>query len=225
MFTHINIDLPKLDRKTIDGIRYYSVPDGDELLKFVSITSVISHFNRDIFINWRKKIGNAEADRITNAATSRGTDLHTLVENYITNQELPEVQELSHRLFEIIKPAFDKFGTIYGVEIALFSKFLGIAGTCDTIAEFDGELAIIDYKTSKKPKPRAWIESYFIQATAYSCMLYELTGIQAKKLVIIMACENGELIIYEEKDLAKYIKLLVKYIKHFVTEHTSQNEN
>jgi genome maintenance exonuclease 1 len=102
----------------------------------------------------------------------------------------------------------------------MYSEYLGIAGTCDTIAEYEGELAIIDYKTSEKPKPREWIENYFVQATAYAFMLKELTGLEVKKLVIIMACENGELVVYEERDLAKYIKLLVKYIKHFVNSHT-----
>ena len=89
-----------------------------------------------------------------------------------------------------------------------YSKVLGIAGTVDCIAEYDGELAVIDFKTSKKPKPRDWIEHYFVQCAAYACMLYEMTGIMVKKFVIIMACENGECEIYEEYDKGKYIKLL-----------------
>lgn len=213
------LNLTPLKRELVDGVRYYLIPP-ENIKKFVSITSITSYFNRQIFIDWRRKVGNEEADRVTNAATSRGTDLHTLVENYITNQNLPEVQELSHKLFEIIKPALHRMNKIYGVEIGLYSEFLGVAGTCDTIAEFDGELAIIDYKTSKKPKPRKWIENYFVQAVAYACMLHELTGLQVKKLVIIMACENGELVVYEETDLAKYIKLLVKYIRTYVKDHT-----
>tara|TARA_R100000773_G_scaffold3512_1_gene4191 strand:- start:463 stop:714 length:252 start_codon:yes stop_codon:yes gene_type:complete len=73
MFNHVDIELPKLSRETIDGVRYYSVPDEDELLKLVSITSVTSHFNKEIFVKWRKKVGDEEADRITKAATTRGT--------------------------------------------------------------------------------------------------------------------------------------------------------
>ena len=75
MFNHVDIDLPKLERETIDGVRYYSVPDEDELIKLVSITSITSHFNKEIFINWRKKVGDEEANRITKAATTRGTCL------------------------------------------------------------------------------------------------------------------------------------------------------
>ena len=216
MFNHVDLTLPKLSRETIDGVRYYSVPDEDELLKLVSITSVTSHFNKEIFINWRKKVGDQEADRITKAATSRGTDMHTLTEHYLKNDDLPTVQPISDFLFKIAKGELNKIDNIHALEGSLYSKELGIAGTVDCIAEY--ELAIIDFKTSKKPKPRDWVEHYFVQCMAYGCMLYEVTGISVKKLVIIMACENGECVIYEEYDKAKYIKLLGKYIRKFVRD-------
>jgi hypothetical protein len=218
MFNHIDVNLPQLERETIDGVRYYSVPDEDELLKLVSITSVTSHKNRQIFVNWRKKIGEEEADKITRQATSRGTDMHTLVENYLYNRDLPEVQPLSDFLFKISKSTLNRINNIHALEGSLYSKQLGIAGTVDAIAEFDGELSIIDFKTSKKPKPRDWIEHYFVQCAAYACMFYELTEIPVKKLVIIMSCENGECIVYEEYDKSKYIKLLTEYIREFVRD-------
>ena len=211
MFNHVDLTLPKLSRETIDGVRYYSVPDEDELLKLVSITSVTSHFNKEIFINWRKKV-----DKITKAATTRGTDMHTLTEYYLKNDDLPEVPPISEFLFKIAKGELNKINNIHALEGSLYSKELGIAGTVDCIAEYNNELSIIDFKTSKKPKPREWVEHYFVQAMAYGCMLYELTGISVKKLVIIMACENGECVIYEEYDKSKYIKLLGKYIRKFV---------
>ena len=217
-FNHIDIELPKLSRETIDGVRYYSVPDEEELLKLVSITSVTSHFNKDIFVKWRKRVGNEEADRITKRATKSGTDMHTLVEHYMKNEELPEVPPISDFLFKISKANLKRINNIYALEGSLYSKQLGIAGTVDCIAEYDGELAIIDFKTSAKPKPRGWIEHYFVQCMAYGCMLYELTGISVKKLVIIMACENGECVVYEERDKSKYIKLLTEYIGKFVRD-------
>ena len=222
MFNHVDMILPELERETIDGIRYYKVPDDEELLKLVSITSVTSHFNKEIFVKWRKKVGDDEADRITKAATSRGTDMHTLVEHHLKNEKLPEVQPLSDFLFKIAKSNLNRINNIYALEGSLYSKQLGIAGTVDCIAEYDGELAIIDFKTSKKPKPREWIEHYFVQCMAYGCMLYELTGISVKKLVIIMACENGECIVYEERDKAKYIKLLTEYIRKFVGDKLNE---
>jgi hypothetical protein len=216
MFKRVDIELPKLERETIDGIRYYKVPDEESLLRLVSITSVTSHFNREIFDNWRKKVGEEEAQKITKAATSRGTDMHSLVENYLDNKNLPPVAPMADFLFKIAKTDLKRINNIYALEGSLYSKQLGIAGTVDCIAEYDGELAIIDFKTSKKPKPREWIEHYFVQCMAYGCMLYELTGISVKKLVIIMACENGECVVYEEYDKSKYIKLLGKYIRKFV---------
>ena len=218
MFNHVDVDLPKLQRETIDGVRYYSVPEEDELLKLVSITSVTSHFNKEIFVNWRKKVGNEKADKITKAATKRGTDMHTLTEHYLKNEDLPEVPPISDFLFKISKGKLNLINNIYALEGSLYSKHLGIAGTVDCIAEYDGDLAIIDFKTSKKPKPREWVEHYFVQCMAYGCMLYEITGISIKKLVIIMACENGECVVYEETDKAKYIKLLSKYIRKFVND-------
>ena len=219
-FDHVELDLPKLNRETIDGVRYYSVPGDEEgeLMKLVSITSVTSHFNKEIFVKWRKRVGNEEADRVTKLATGRGTDMHTLTEYYLKNENLPEVRPISDFLFKISKGHLNKINNIYALEGPLYSKELGLAGTVDCIAEYDGELAIIDFKTSKKPKPRNWIEHYFVQCMAYGCMLYEMTGISIKKLVIIMACENGECVIYEERDKAKYIKLLGEYINKFVKD-------
>ena len=217
-FNHVDLDLQPLEREHIDGVRYYKIPDEDELVKMVSITSVTSHFNKEIFVKWRKKVGNEEADRITKAATGRGTDMHTLTEHYLKNEDLPEVRPISDFLFKIAKGKLNKIDNIYALEGPLYSKELGIAGTVDCIAEYDGELAIIDFKTSKKPKPRNWIEHYFVQCMAYGCMLYEMKGISIKKLVIIMACENGECVIYEERDKAKYIKLLGEYINKFVKD-------
>ena len=218
MFNHIDVNLPKLSRETVDGVRYYSIPDAEELLKLVSITSVTSHFNKQIFINWRKRVGDEFADKKTKRATKRGTDMHTLVEHFMKNENLPQVPPISEFLFKISKADLKRINNIYALEGSLYSKQLGIAGTVDCIAEFDGELAIIDFKTSEKPKPREWIDHYFVQCMAYGCMLYELTGISVKKLVIIMACENGECVVYEERDKSKYIKLLTEYIGKFVRD-------
>lgn len=219
MFNHVDLNLPLLERETIDGVRYYKVPNEDQLLKLVSITSITSHKNRQFFSNWRKRVGEETADKITRKATSRGTDMHTLVENYLLNSlDLPKVQPLSDFLFKIAKPELNKINNIHAIENSLYSIVLGIAGTVDCIAEYNGELAIIDFKTSKKPKPREWIEHYFVQCAAYACMFYELTGIPVKKFTILMSCENGECIVYEEYNKSKYIKLLSQYIREFVRD-------
>jgi genome maintenance exonuclease 1 len=225
MFKHLDLKLPTLDRETIDGIRYYKIPNEDQLLKLVSITSITSHKNRQFFSAWRKRVGEETADNITRKATSRGTDMHTLVEEYLHNNvDLPKVQPLSDFLFKIAKPELNKINNIHAIENSLYSVVLGIAGTVDCIAEYNGELAVIDFKTSKKPKPREWIEHYFVQCAAYACMFYELTGVPVKKFVILMSCENGECVVYEEYNKSKYIKLLSQYIREFVRDKLASYE-
>ena len=213
MFNHIVMGIPELKRVTIDGVRYYDVPDGDKL---VSITSVISWINREIFLVWRKRVVTQEADKITKASTSRGTDFHTLAEYYLNNEELPSVQPLSEFLFKQAKPQLSLIDDIVALETSLYSQKLGVAGTVDCIAKYDGELSVIDFKTSKKPKPREWIDHYFVQCAAYACMFYEMTGQIVKKFVIIMSCEDGECVVYEEYNKSKYIQMLSKYIRDFV---------
>tara|TARA_B100002019_G_scaffold292071_1_gene314103 strand:+ start:1340 stop:2029 length:690 start_codon:yes stop_codon:yes gene_type:complete len=226
MFEHVELDLSPLERETIDGVRYYKIPDNHSLLKLVSITSVISHYNKETFAKWRKKVGDDKANEITRKATSRGTDFHTLTEHLLNNDELPtgSVQPLSEFLYLIAKDELKNINKIYGLEKALYSKELGIAGTVDCIAEYKNELAIIDFKTSKKPKPREWVEGYFVQCAAYACMLYEMTGIIVKKFVIIMACEDGDCVVYEEYDKATYIKKLSQYITKFVNDKLNYYE-
>ena len=219
-FVKVNIDSPEVDPINKDGVRYYPIPGADKY--YPSVTSITSFKNAAFFAGWRKKIGEDEANRITARATQRGTTFHSITEDYIKGEldlnMYLENNPLAVRMFQSAKDTLNRIDNIHCLETFLYSHYLGLAGRVDCIAEFDGELAVIDFKTSKKPKPRDWIEHYFVQCMAYGCMLYELTGISVKKLVIIMACENGECVIYEEYDKAKYIKLLGKYIRKFVND-------
>jgi genome maintenance exonuclease 1 len=221
MFTHIECELPKLKRQNIDGARYYTV-NGRPM---VSITSVTSHWNKHIFVDWRKRIGEAEANRITKRATSRGTATHSLIENHLLNKDVEFDKPSPKMLFLQAKETLKNINNIYALEESLYSEELGVAGTVDCIAEYNGELSIIDFKTAEKPKPRDWIENYFVQAAAYACMFFERTGIPVKKLVIIMTCENGEVTVYEEYDKIKYMKKLVLYIQKFVEEKINECQN
>ena len=217
MFTHSDVPFVPIERETIDGVRYYKVFGTEELVKMPSITSVISWRNRNKFKKWRAKVGEEVANNITRKATHRGTDAHTLIEEYLNNSEtFSDVLPLSQFLFKQAKPTLDKIDNILCQETALYSTNLGIAGSVDCIAEYEGELAVIDFKTSAKPKPREWIEDYFVQCAAYACMLYEMKGIMVKKFVIIMTCEDGSVEVYEERDKRKYINLLSEYISEFV---------
>ena len=205
----------ELKKKEVDGIRLYNLPNGDWV---PSITSVTSFHNREVFRKWRQRVGDAEANRITKESTTRGTDYHEAAQAYLENRELDwnNYLPLTEFMFKSSQPYLDKIGKIHAIERTLYSEYLGLAGRVDCIAEYDGELAIIDFKTSKKIKPEKWIEQYFVQETAYACMYYELTGIPVEKLITIMVTPEGDVHVYDKRNKSDYIKLLVKYVKEFV---------
>ncbi len=205
----------ELEKKELDGLRLYKLPNGDWV---PSITSVTSFYNRDVFKKWRQRVGEAEANRISKESTQRGTDYHEAAQAYLENKKLDwdNFLPLTKLMFGSSKPYLDKIGTIHAIERTLYSEYLGLAGRVDCIAEYEGELAIIDFKTSKKIKPEKWIEQYFVQETAYACMYYELTGIAVEKLITIMVTPEGDVHVYDKRNKSDYIKLLVHYVKEFV---------
>ena len=213
----------ELEKKETNGIRLYNLPNGDWV---PSITSVTSFYNRQIFVEWRKKVGNEEADRITKKATTRGTDFHEVAQDYLLNKELDWNNYLpaSKFMFYHLKPELDKINNIHAIERTLYSEYLGLAGRVDCIAEYEGELAVIDFKTSEKIKPEKWIENYFVQEMFYAAAYYELTGIPIKKLITLMVTPGGEVKVFDKRNKGDYIKLLVRYIKEFVS-HNLRSEN
>ena len=216
-FTHCNFlgDI-ELVKKETPGCRLYQLPDGNWV---PSITSVTSFYNRDIFIKWRKRIGLEEANRITKKATSRGTDFHEAAQAYLMNLEMDweEFKPLTKFMFHHAKPYLDKINNIHAIERTLYSEYLGLAGRVDCIGEYEGELAVIDFKTSEKIKPEKWMENYFVQETFYAAAYYELTEIPVKKLITIMVTPGGEVEVFDKRNKGDYIKLLVRYIKEFVS--------
>ena len=218
MFTHLNkLGDFELEANTIDGVRYYTLPSGK---KAPSITSITSFYNRQTFINWRKKIGEEEANKITKVATDRGTKFHDLVEKYLSNEDVSSLKGVlpsTKARWIAARESLNKIDNIHALEKHLYSEYFGIAGRVDCIAEYEGELAVIDFKTSKKIKPEKWLQNYFVQETAYACMYYEMTGISVKKIVTLMVADNGDVKVYEKTNKSDYIKLLTKYIKEFVT--------
>jgi len=201
----------ELEKKETDGLRLYKLPSNEWV---PSITSVTSFYNREVFREWRKRVGNEEADRVTKEATRRGTDFHEAAQAYLENKELDwnDYQPLTQFMFHSAKSSLDKIGKIHAIERTLYSEYLGLAGRVDCIAEYNGELAIIDFKTSTKYKREEWIHDYFAQETAYAIMFQELTGLIPKKLVTIIACETGEPQIFEIYDTIKYARKLKEYI-------------
>jgi len=193
------VELADLKSTTFpDGKRYYTLDDGTRL---PSVTTVIGLQKKKSIMEWRARVGEEEANRISKQATSRGTNVHTICENYLNNKVdymkgiMPDALEY----FLSIKPYLNKINNIHYQEAALWSKQLGMAGRVDVIAEYEGELSVIDFKTSSKVKAREDILDYFWQTTAYSLMYEELVGRPINNLVIIMAVKDSEPLIFKEK--------------------------
>lgn len=222
-FIHHNFlgDL-ELEKKEQNGIRLYHLPDGQWV---PSITSVTSFYNRQIFAKWRERVGLEEANRITKRATARGTDFHQVCQDYLENKELnwDDYQPLTKFMFYHLKPELDKINNIHAIERTLYSQYYGLAGRVDCIAEYEGELAVIDFKTSDKIKPEEWIENYFVQEMFYAAAYYELTEKPIKKLITLMVTPGGEVKVFDKRNKGDYIKLLVRYIKEFVHHNTGSD--
>jgi genome maintenance exonuclease 1 len=181
-----------------DGKRYYVLPDGTKL---PSVTTVVGAQKKKAIMEWRARVGEEEANRISKQATSRGTNVHTICENYLNNKQdymkgiMPDAVEY----FLSIRPHLNLIDNIHYQEQSFWSKKLGMAGRVDCIAEYEGKLSVIDFKTSARPKKREDVLDYFWQTTAYAMMYEELVGVPINNLVIIMAVKDSTPIIFKEK--------------------------
>ena len=193
--TFVHLDKLKdfdLTAKTIDGVRYYDTPSGKPM---PSITSVTSFYNRKVFQDWRARVGEEEANRVSKKATTAGTKVHKLCEDYVNNEEMlyEDVTPENLFMFKQIKPILDIYlEEVWAVECPLYSDYLRVAGQCDCVGIFQGKPAIIDFKTASKRKRRSWITNYFMQESAYAVMFEEMTGKPIVNLVTIIAVANDE---------------------------------
>ena len=230
MFKHCDdyrgvfVEIPRLME---DSTRYYQV---SESTIYPSVTSVISFISRKKFADWRAKVGEEAANKKTKHATTRGTKLHKVLEVYIDNgdyQSLDEYQSpLIQLMFKAAKSQLDsRLGTIYQQETNMSSDRLCLAGTVDLICEVDGELSIVDFKTSEKEKPEEWLEDYFVQLSAYWAMFSEKTGVVPKKLVVFLVAENGDVQIVERTNVMTYLKTLQDYATQFIQFRDAKNRN
>ncbi len=200
MFEHKPIDLgyADIEAETTSSGRVYRAPDGE---KYPSITTVLSHLGAEKLAQWRQNVGDEEANRISRQASTRGTWVHSLMESYIKNEEIDtkKMMSLHKKTFTGLKKIVDsRLTEVYGQELPLYSKYLGVAGRCDLIGRFDGVPSIVDFKTSRRIKEKDEISSYFMQTCAYAIMFEERTGIPIPNLVIIMDIDSSEPIVFKE---------------------------
>ena len=217
-FKHLNLhNFPNLKAKTTAQGRRYFV-EGNA---YPSVTTVIGEMKKKSILEWRRKVGDEEANAISKRATTRGNKCHKLAEDYLSNKPLDRYRDdvLSLGMFHQIRPYIDKINNIHALEESLYSHTLKLAGRVDCIAEYDNELAIIDFKTSTKFKREEWIQDYFSQETAYAIMFQELTGLKVKQLVTIIAVETGTPQVFVKKDILTYVPKLKEYIDYYKDQH------
>jgi len=210
-FNHIHHDFKELIQDNSNGSRAYITPEGH---RYPSVTTVLSEHSREGIEKWKKRVGEVEANKISNRASNRGTSIHTICEQYLLNNPVDKTPyPLLNLGFKSLKTHLNRLNNIRCLETRLYSDILKLAGTVDCVAEYDGVLSIIDFKTSNKPKKLEYVTGYFMQGTAYSIMFEERTGIAVDQVVIMVAVDydNPQVFVVNSKEhqehLQKYVDL------------------
>ena len=201
-FTHLK-KIPEnevlLEQVNTDSGRYYKTPAGD---LYPSVTTVTGIMSKKDIMEWRKRVGEEEANKISSKATIRGTRMHKLFEDYIDNADI-DVSKYDFNdtiNFNTIKPLIDaNLDNVHLQEVRLYSDYLKMAGTVDCVAEWKGKLSIIDFKTATKHKNRDYITNYFCQASAYAIMYEERYQIPINRIVILISVDGDEPQCFEER--------------------------
>jgi len=202
-------------REVIDGRRVYVTPEGNV---YPSITSILGQQPKPGIEEWKEKIGHQEANKIMKESAALGTMVHSLCEDYLYNEKLKCEDQEAISVFNRLRFLLGNIDNIHGIEIPLHSDILKVAGTADCVAEYNGVLSVIDFKTSRKPKREDWIEDYFIQAFFYSAAFFEMTGALPEQIVILVAVRNSfEVQVFRKpfKEMDTYIDKLLKIMKRY----------
>ena len=213
-FTHVlHPEIPKIKQVNIDGIRYYDTPDGT----LISITSLLKNFTPEGILEWRKAVGEDVANEVMRAAADRGSKVHKIIENCLSNKPENDLVgnygELAARMFSQMVPALDKIDRIRALEKGLYSTRFGIAGRVDCIAEYDKELTVIDFKTSTRKRDER-NETHLVQASFYSLAWEERTGEKVNQIAILTTTEDGELDVYRD-DPSNHVDRLEEMIEEY----------
>jgi genome maintenance exonuclease 1 len=196
MFNHVQLEFPKLKRVTADnGSRVYETPSGKA---YPSVTTVTGLLKKQAIIEWRKRVGEEEANKISSKAAGRGTRIHSLCEQYLLNKEIvPNMFDVE--MWQNMKAVLHSIDNIHALEQPLYSDHLEVAGTVDCIGEYNGKMSVIDFKTSKRIKHRDDIHDYFMQCAAYAVAFEEMTKIPVPQLVILIAVDDEKPLVFVEK--------------------------
>ena len=226
-FTHLECpDISTIKQVNANGKRHYETPAGP----LVSITTVIHHFTPDGIKQWRENMGEDVANYIMRTSSIRGTRVHKLVDSFLSNESLANITReygvTAVGLFNLMRPALERISNIVAVEKRVYSTdpAIMVAGTTDCVADYEGILSIIDFKTSSKMREQDTIDSWMIQATFYALAWECLTGQKISQLVIICATEDGQTEVFKSEP-SEYVERLKKLIADYRADIGSSNSN
>lgn len=216
MFTHLDIIKPH-DVEVINGPkgRFYVSPTNGK--HYPSITTMLGAKEKPFLKEWRNMLGEDKAKKEMQRCADRGTAVHEMIEHYINNEENPTKGYAPEHIreFNQVRLKLNKITNVYTQEVALYSDTLKIAGRVDCIGEYEGKLAVIDFKTSNGDKKNSMIEDYWLQTTFYALAFQEMYGIQIDDLVIIMSTEKGIVPLVFKDRVDNHIDSLVERINTF----------
>ena len=182
-------EVQDIEAITTAGGRRYKVPNGE---LYESVTTALGRQpeKKKSLMEWRRRVGDAEANRISRKAAGRGTAVHSIIEDYLNNVEQPAKDRMPDAvgMVQSLKPILDKsISKVYMQEAPLWSTKYKLAGRVDCIADIKGKLSVVDFKTSMKIKKREWVKDYFLQTSAYSHMIKEMYGDTVDQTIIFIA--------------------------------------
>ena len=194
-------DYTKLSRTSLDGKRVYQCPDGNAV---ASVTTILdSTKDKTHLLEWRKRVGEETAKRITKEASGMGTRMHKYIENYINDGSwgTPGSNPYSQQAFKMAQVvhenALKDVNEIWGSEVGLYFPKI-YAGTTDCVGQYKGNPCIIDFKQTNKPKKKEWVEDYFLQLVAYAEAHNEVYGTDIKEGHVFMCSRKLE---YQQFDI------------------------
>jgi genome maintenance exonuclease 1 len=194
MLLNSRYDYKPLTREEREGRRLYATPSG----AVPSVTTILdSTKDKTFLIEWRKRVGDQQANQISKEASGLGTLMHKHLENYVLGIDRPKgnntVQVMATAMADtMIREAFCDIDEVWGIEAGLYYPEL-YAGTTDMVGVHKGQPAIIDHKTSNKPKKKEWIEDYFIQCCAYALAHNNMFGTDINKAVVNIIDRDAKL--------------------------------
>lgn len=219
MFTYTTPpNLPELDAITTNGKRQYNIPNGD---KYPSITTILGAKEKPALKEWRNMLGGVAANKETKRCADRGTAIHKMCELYLSNSDTPHKGYHQDHIkgFNQLKFQLNNIDNIRAQEVALYSEYLRVAGRVDCIAEFNGVLSVIDFKTSNNNKSLDLVHDYFLQCCFYALAYAEQTGILIENLVILMAVEKGMVPMVYTANIEEYLPKLLSRISNYHKEN------